>query len=101
MYETEDEVLENCEALRGDMFGLKRVMPVASGGLWAGSVPAILKIFGNDVVIQAGGGIHGLQTKIGAMAMRQAVDAAMQKIDLESYADSHKELKMAMEKWNR
>jgi ribulose-bisphosphate carboxylase large chain len=101
MYETEEEVLENCDALRGEMFGLKRVMPVASGGLWAGSVPDIVRIFGKDVIIQAGGGIHGLETKVGAMAMRQAVEASMQKIDLEAYANSHKELRMALEKWKK
>lgn len=99
MFESKEEVLENLEALKGEMSGLKKVMPVASGGLWAGSIPEIVKIFGNDVVIQAGGGIHGLGTRIGAIAMRQAVDAVMKKIDLEEYAKSHKELKLALEKW--
>jgi len=99
MFENKKEVLENCEALKSKMFGLKKVMPVASGGLWAGSIPELIKIFGNDVVIQSGGGVHGLGTKIGARSMRQAVDAVMQKIDLEEYAKSHKELKIALEKW--
>src|SRR3990170_1882764 len=95
MSESEEDVRKNCEALKGDMFGLKKVMPVASGGLWAGSVPEILRIFGNDVVIQAGGGIHGIGTVTGARAMRQAVDAAMQKIDLKEYSKLHKELRAA------
>jgi len=99
MSESEEDVRKNCEALKGDMFGLKKVMPVASGGLWAGSVPEILRIFGNDVVIQAGGGIHGIGTVTGARAMRQAVDAAMQKIDLKEYSKLHKELRAALEKW--
>jgi len=36
---------------------------------------------GNDVVIQAGGGIHGHPkgTLLGAIAMRQAVDATLRK----------------------
>jgi len=39
--------------------GIKPIMPVASGGLNAGSVDALLEIYGHDVVVQCGGGIHG------------------------------------------
>ena len=38
---------------------LKPVLPVASGGLHPRLVPALMETFGNDFVIQAGGGIHG------------------------------------------
>ena len=50
-------------------------------------VPQIIKLMGNDVVIQAGGGIHGHPngTKEGATAMRQAVDASLKKINLKQY----------------
>jgi ribulose 1,5-bisphosphate carboxylase large subunit-like protein len=64
-------------------------------------VPALLETFGNDVVIQAGGGIHGHPngTISGAKAMRQAVDAALEGISLEEYAKTHGELRVAIETW--
>ena len=103
MFETKEEVTENCEALMMDMNGLKPVLPVASGGLHPGLVPALIKILGKDFVIQAGGGIHGHRdgTIAGARAMRQAVDAAIEGIKLSEYAKKHNELKAALEIWGR
>ena len=101
MSETKPEVLENIDALKNEMHKTKQVMPVASGGIHPRLVPALIETFGNDVVIQAGGGIHGHPkgTIAGAKAMRQAADAAIQKISLEEYAKTHKELKAALETW--
>jgi ribulose-bisphosphate carboxylase large chain len=101
MSETREAVSENCEALKTDMYGVNEVLPVASGGLYPGLVPALMKFFGNDFVIQAGGGIHGHTdgTVSGAKAMRQAVDATLQGISLQEYAESHKELQTALELW--
>lgn len=101
MSETKTEVLENIDALKTDIHGLKQVMPVASGGLHPRLVPTLLETFGNDVVIQAGGGIHGHPdgTNAGARAMRQATEAAQQKIPLEKYAKNHKELQRALQTW--
>ena len=101
MSETKEEVTENCEATKTDIFGLKKVLPVASGGLYPGVVPALIGLFRNDFVIQAGGGIHGHTngTISGAKAMRQAVDATLKKISLEDYAKTHKELQVALEIW--
>jgi ribulose-bisphosphate carboxylase large chain len=101
MSETKEEVLENIEACKANMAGLKPVLPVASGGLYPTLVPALLKTFGNDVVLQAGGGIHGhpAGTVAGAKAMRQAVDAALEGKTLGEYAQSHKELALALEHW--
>ncbi|PVX24259.1 MAG: type III ribulose-bisphosphate carboxylase [Candidatus Bathyarchaeum sp.] len=101
MSETKEEVSENCEALKTSMFGLKNVLPVASGGLYPRVVPALMSFFGNDLVIQAGGGIHGHVdgTVSGAKAMRQAVDAALSGKSLEDYAKTHKELRVALDVW--
>ncbi len=101
MSETRQEVSENCEALRTELDGLKKVLPVASGGLHPGLVPSLMEFFGKDFVIQAGGGIHGHTggTVSGANAMRQAVDATMQSISLKEYAEAHKELRVALEVW--
>ncbi len=101
MSETKQEVLENINALKMDMQGLKTVLPVASGGLHPRLVPALMEFFGKDVVIQAGGGIHGHPdgTIAGARAMRQAVDAVLKETSLEEYAKTHGELQKALDTW--
>jgi ribulose-bisphosphate carboxylase large chain len=101
MSETKQEVLENIEACKMPMGGLKPVLPVASGGLHPRLVPALMETFGKDFVIQAGGGIHGHTdgTFAGATAMRQAVDATLEGKALEEYAKAHKELRTALELW--
>ncbi len=84
------------------MGDLKPVLPVASGGLHPRLVPALMTTFGNDFVIQAGGGIHGHPkgTICGAKAMRQAVDATLEGKTLDEYAKSHRELDDALKRWN-
>lgn len=101
MSETKAEVLENIDACKAEMSGLMPVLPVASGGLYPRLVPSLLETFGNDVVIQAGGGIHGHPdgTVAGAKAMRQAVDATLKGSTLEDYAKTHRELKVSLEHW--
>lgn len=96
-----DEIIKIDNFLKSKWFNIKTVFPVASGGLYPGLIPKLIEIFGNDVVIQAGGGIHGhkLGTKAGAKAMRQAVDVIMQNIDLNSFAKKHKELEIALKQW--
>ena len=101
MFETRQEVAENCEALKMPMANFKKVLPVASGGLYPSLVPALMEFFGKDFVIQAGGGIHGHKdgTAAGAKAMRQAVEATLKEITLKEFAKRHKELKAALETW--
>jgi len=81
--------------------GLKTILPVASGGLHPRLVPTLMETFGNDFVIQAGGGIHGHKngTISGAKAMRQAVDAVLEGKTLEEHAKTHEELKSALDLW--
>jgi ribulose-bisphosphate carboxylase large chain len=101
MSETKPEVLENIAACKGELGKLNPVLPVASGGLYPQLIPEILGYFGNDVVLQAGGGIHGHPegTVKGAMAMRQTVDAVLAGKSLAEYAKDHKELAVALEHW--
>ena len=82
-------------------FGIKKVFGVASGGVYPRIVPDIIKFMGNDVVIQAGGGIHGHPsgTRAGSVAMRQAVDATLKKKTLKQYSKTHEELRLALERW--
>jgi len=92
---------ETKENLSQKWFGVKPVFGVASGGVYPGIVNKIYSLMGKDVVIQAGGGIHGHPdgTIAGAKAMRQAVDASVKNISLKEYAKDHEELRKALEKW--
>jgi len=101
MFENKRDVLSNCDALRSELYGIKRTMPVASGGLHPAAIPELIKIFGIDVILQFGGGCHGHPrgTAAGARAIRQSLDATLQNIPLEEYASKHRELREALKKW--
>jgi ribulose-bisphosphate carboxylase large chain len=83
---------------------IKEMLPVASGGLHPGILPEVFDIYGTtDIVIQVGGGTlgHPKGVKAGVMAAVQAIEAYHEKIELEEYAKSHEELRLALEKWGR
>jgi len=98
---TMDEIIALNDFMKSDFYGLKTVFPVASGGVHPGIVEANIEALGKDLVIQAGGGIHGHPkgTRAGAAAMRQAMDAAVKGVPVEEYAMDHEELKLAVQKW--
>jgi ribulose-bisphosphate carboxylase large chain len=60
-----------------DWGGLRKVMPVASGGIHAGQMHQLLHYLGEDVVLQFGGGTigHPLGIQAGATANRVALEA--------------------------
>jgi ribulose-bisphosphate carboxylase large chain len=64
-------------------------------------IPNLYSIFGKEVIMQFGGGIHAhpMGTAAGATACRQALEASIDGISLQEYAKSHKELKVALGKW--
>jgi len=100
--EMQDSFIEaHGDVLKQEWYGMKPVLPVCSGGLHPGHVPALIGYLGKDIVIQSGGGCHGHPggTCAGAKAMRQAVDAVMNGVSLQDYAKTHKELKRAIAKW--
>lgn len=101
MGHNKEEVIGDNAALTKDFYGIAPVFPVASGGLHPGKVEAELSSLGTDIVLQAGGGIHGHPegTAAGAAAMRQAVDAYLAGIPASIYAEDHQELRLALEKW--
>jgi len=90
-------------ALLNEMYEFKTVFPVASGGLHPAKIPNLVKYGGNNIILQAGGGIHGHPggTRKGAMAMRQALDATLKGISLDEYAKDHVELAIALEHWGK
>ena len=59
----------------------KPILTVPSAGIHPGLVPDLIRDFGSDVVINAGGGIHGHPdgASAGAKAFRQAIDQAIGK----------------------
>jgi ribulose-bisphosphate carboxylase large chain len=102
-----DEQIENMKVeghghhLSEDWLGMKPVFAVCSGGLHPGMVPYLVKTLGNDIIIQAGGGVHGHKkgTRSGAIAMRQAIDAVLNNIPLKEYSKAHEELRTALGQW--
>ncbi len=86
------------DALREEWYDLKRVFPVASGGIYPAKVSGNLDGYGLDCIVQAGGGVHGHPdgTTAGAKAMVQAVEAWLKQIPLQEYAKDHKELETAL-----
>jgi len=102
--EIEDKrVKETMKRLSQNWGKIKPTIAVSSGGLHPGHVPFLIKNLGKNLVIQAGGGVHGHPwgSRAGAMAMRQAVDASMKKIPLKEYAKTHPELKAALDYWKK
>jgi len=106
VYHIEDEIekrfiKEKGHYLEENWGNIKPVFAVCSGGLHPGLVQKLIKIMGKNIIIQAGGGIHGHPggTEAGATAMRQAVDASLKGISLKSYAKNHQELREALKKW--
>ncbi|MEM4830711.1 MAG: type III ribulose-bisphosphate carboxylase [Zestosphaera sp.] len=87
--------------LRQDWHHIKPVLPTSSGGLHPGTIPEVIKHLGIDLVIQVGGGVlgHPGGPREGAMAVRQAVEAFLKGVPLDVYAETHKELKRALDKW--
>jgi ribulose-bisphosphate carboxylase large chain len=59
-----------------DWADLRKVMPVASGGIHAGQMHQLLGLFGDDVVLQFGGGTigHPMGIQAGAQANRVALE---------------------------
>ena len=92
-------VREHC--LDQDWYGLKSVFPVSSGGLHPGIIDLIFKLLGTNILIQLGGGVHGHPqgSYAGAVAMREAVEAYLDKQSVEERAKSCPELKEALKTW--
>lgn len=73
---------------------IKPMMYACSGGTTQLVVKNCIDALGTDIILAAGGGVHGHPdgSEAGARSMRQAIDAAVKGIDLMEYAKTHKEL---------
>jgi 2,3-diketo-5-methylthiopentyl-1-phosphate enolase len=71
------------------------------GGTTQGHIEDVMKKFGNDVMIAAGGAIHGhpMGPAAGAKAFRQGIDAVMAGMTLKEAAKEYPELACALDAW--
>ncbi len=94
---------EEYDLMPQNWYHIKRLFPVASGGLHPLMVPRLYKIFGRDIIMQFGGGVHAHPkgTYYGAKAAVQALEAALKGVKLRDYAKNHEELAIAFKKWGK
>ena len=80
---------------------IKPIFPMPGGGTTQGHIEDIMKKFGNDVMIAAGGAIHGhpMGPAAGARAFRQGIDAVMAGKSLVEAAKDCPELAAALNAW--
>jgi len=83
-----------------DWWNIKPCMMACSGGTTQFIVDDCVKALGTDMIMAAGGAVHGHPdgSFAGAKSMRQAIDAAVQGIDLFEYAKTHKELAVMIDR---
>ncbi|MCL6517227.1 2,3-diketo-5-methylthiopentyl-1-phosphate enolase [Alicyclobacillus sp.] len=81
--------------------GLKPALPAPSAGIHPGLVPLLVRDYGVDVIVNAGGGIHGHPggARAGGRAFVAAIRAVMDRRPLAEAAGESPELAAAIEKW--
>lgn len=99
---TKEEVVEVNNFLTSEWFGLKKVMPVASGGLHPGLVPDLIEALGTNLIMNFGGGIHGHPkgTVHGTRAACLARQAVMTGANWKTFLTKNEDLRLAVELWN-
>lgn len=80
----ESETSSIRQALTQPMGSLRPAFPAPSAGIHPGLVPRLLRDYGADVIINAGGGVHGHPqgARSGARAFRQAIDGEYERPEL-------------------
>ena len=98
--ESDASVLKSVQACLTPMHGGYEVMPVLASGQWAGqAVDTFNAIKSVDLMYVCGGGIvaHPAGISAGVKSVQQGWEAAIQGIDVSTYAKTHKELFQALE----
>ncbi len=102
-WEPDDSVVRSIEACRKPMFRPDdTAMPIISSGQWGGQAPETYRRTQTvDLMYVAGGGImaHPMGPAAGLRALQQAWEAAVKGIDLNTYAETHPELKETIAKF--
>jgi 2,3-diketo-5-methylthiopentyl-1-phosphate enolase len=96
-----EESLRVAHILHAPFQHIKRTWPMPAAGMYPGLIPVLLAENGPDFIALAGGGMlgHPMGYTEGAMAWRQAIDAAMADIPLQEAAKDKPELRAALELW--
>ncbi|RMF91127.1 MAG: ribulose 1,5-bisphosphate carboxylase, partial [Methanobacteriota archaeon] len=103
LYESNESVVSSAKVMRERWNGIEPSLPVSSGGQNPCKVKRNLDLLGKDVLILAGGGIFGHRNgaTAGAKAMRQALDLALQGVELKECPSENRELRAAIDQWGK
>ncbi|MGJ3204305.1 2,3-diketo-5-methylthiopentyl-1-phosphate enolase [Geobacillus sp. FJAT-46040] len=96
-----EQALGIARALTDDQEPFARAFPVPSAGIHPGLVPLIIRDFGLDSIVNAGGGIHGHPDGAigGGRAFRAAIDAVLAGRPLRAAAAENEALQKAIDRW--
>ena len=96
-----EQLKEIDDVLKRKLEGMHPTMPAACGGVFPGSLEANILTFGQDQILMADEAIffHPWGIRAGAKALREALDAIMRGEGVLMAAQTHDELKQAIEKW--
>jgi ribulose-bisphosphate carboxylase large chain len=105
-WEPDDSVIASARACLRPMFAVPglgcEVMPVLASGQTARQAPATYAALGTtDLLFAAGGGImaHPDGVAAGVRSLHQAWQAAVEGVPLEAYAETHSELRQALDRF--
>ncbi len=96
-----EECLRVSQTLHAPFYHIKPIFPMPGAGIYPGAVPPMLEENGPDMIFMAGGGMlgHPQGYTAGAAAFRQAIDAAMAGVPLDTAAKDKPELMAALKTW--
>jgi 2,3-diketo-5-methylthiopentyl-1-phosphate enolase len=96
-----EEGIRTAQVKLAPFYHIKRTWPMPAAWMYPGLTPILVREYGCDIVIPAGGGMLGHPTgyTAGARAWQQAIEATMDEVPLEEAAKNKPELRRALEKW--
>jgi 2,3-diketo-5-methylthiopentyl-1-phosphate enolase len=96
-----EKYIKTVQHLTLPFYGVRPTMPVIGGGVHPGLTEKFIGELGADIMLAAGGAVHGHPSgpAAGAMAMKQSIDAAVAGIAADEAAKSHRELAKAISAW--
>jgi len=96
-----EEGIRTAQVKLAPFYHIKRTWPMPAAGMYPGLTPVLVREYGCDIVIPAGGGMlgHPMGYTAGARAWQQAIEATMDELPLGQAAKNKPELKAALEKW--
>jgi ribulose-bisphosphate carboxylase large chain len=98
-WEPDASVIDSARSCLAPFAGVQPLMPVFSSGQWASQAPDLYNALGSvDLMHLAGGGIigHPQGVRAGVASMREGWQAALEGIDLNTYAQTHPALSAAL-----